>query len=88
MEQLDNKKQNQPWEITISLKLLGNLFFYWWFVVVIYGFYTLSNIIVFAINIHDGLITFISFMIFVIITLTISYSLIIKMGGFHFCWND
>ena len=79
MEQLDNKKQNQPWEITISLKLLGNLFFYWWFLVVIYGLYTLSNIIVFGINIHDGLITFISFMIFVIITLTISYSLIIKI---------
>lgn len=46
MEQLDNKEQNQPWEITISLKLLGNLFFYWWFLVVTYGLYTFLNIIV------------------------------------------
>ncbi|MBQ5543685.1 MAG: hypothetical protein IIT97_01955 [Mycoplasmataceae bacterium] len=46
LEQLDNKNQNQSWEITISLKLLGNLFFYWWFLVVTYGLYTFLNIIV------------------------------------------
>lgn len=80
MKQIETNKENLPKEIIKSWKLFSFLVYYWIILLFIYILYPSLVILVFSIcSIDNGLITFISFMVFVLITLTISYYVIIKI---------